>query len=152
MDEAKKQPNKVEDPSGFILTTLTEGKGKNVPVEGDVQAHYVLSNSRGEMVENSYMNAAQYNQPAPSFSLKSVIRGWQLGIPKMKVGGKYKLVLPYQLAYGEMGSQNIEPYETLTFEIEIIDAGTPGSLVSNQGQQGISEEQLRQLQQQMQGM
>ncbi|MBW7868677.1 MAG: FKBP-type peptidyl-prolyl cis-trans isomerase [Brumimicrobium sp.] len=131
LEEAKKQPKSYVDKSGFVLITLEEGKGASVPEGGDVQAHYILTDSNGEVVENSYMGSAQYNQPAPTFSLAQVVKGWQLGIPKMKIGGRYKLVLPYDLAYGETGNQGVRPYETLTFEIEILNAGKPGSLVGN---------------------
>ncbi|MFA5573539.1 MAG: FKBP-type peptidyl-prolyl cis-trans isomerase [Brumimicrobium sp.] len=129
IEDAKKLPNTYTDPSGFILTTLEEGKGKQVPVGGDVQAHYILTNSSGDIVENSYMGAAQ-GMDAPTFSLNQVVEGWRLGIPKMKVGGRYILVLPYNLAYGERGNRGINPYETLTFEIEILRAGEPGSLTN----------------------
>ncbi|HLV41888.1 MAG TPA: FKBP-type peptidyl-prolyl cis-trans isomerase [Brumimicrobium sp.] len=150
MDEAKKRPNTVVDPSGFILTTLEEGKGNFVKPGADVQAHYILTNANGEVVENSYMGSAQNNQPAPSFSLNGVVEGWKLAIPKMREGGRYKLVLPYDLAYGEQGNQGIQPYETLTFEIEVIKSGEPGTLVQQrQQQQQFSEEQMRQLQEQL---
>lgn len=150
IEKAKKEPNTIVDPSGFVLTTIQEGTGKKVPVGGDVKAHYVLTNSSGEVVEDSYMMSAQGNRPAPTFSLNSVVEGWQLGIPKMKVGGKYRLVLPYNLAYGEAGNREIQPFETLTFDIEVLEAGESGSLVEAQQQQQITEEQLRQLQQQLQ--
>jgi len=81
------------------------------------------------------------------------VKGWQLGIPEMNEGGRYKLVLPYDLAYGEQGNQSIQPYETLTFEIEVIKSGEPGSLVKpkqQKQQQQFSEEQMKQLQEQMQ--
>ena len=152
LEEAKKQPNTVVDKSGFVLTTLEEGKGPQVAPGSDVQANYILTNSSGQVVENSYMASSQSNQPAPSFSLNSVVEGWQLAIPKMRVGGRYKLVLPYELAYGEKGSQGVPPYETLTFEIEVINTGAPGSLAKPQPQQQnqFTEEQLKQLQQQIQ--
>ncbi|RYM32588.1 hypothetical protein ERX46_15095 [Brumimicrobium glaciale] len=153
IEQAKKRPNTIVDPSGFILTTLEEGKGPQVKEGADVQAHYILSNSNGEVIENSYMASSQNNQPAPSFSLNGVVKGWQLGIPKMKEGGRYKLVLPYDLAYGEQGNQSIQPYETLTFEIEVIKSGAAGTLVKPRQQQEqpqFSEEQMRQLQEQLQ--
>src|SRR5690554_7431145 len=88
IEAAKQRPNTIVDPSGFVLTTLEEGTGKKVKEGDDVQAHYVLSLSNGEVIQNSYMTSAQGNQPAPSFSLNSVVKGWQLAIPKMREGGR----------------------------------------------------------------
>lgn len=150
--EAKKLPNTKVDESGYILTTLEEGEGKKIPEGSDVQAHYILKNSKGEMVENSYTSSMQRNQPAPTFSLNGVVEGWQKAVPEMRKGGRYQLVLPYDLAYGEQGNQGIQPFETLTFEMEILDFGESGTLVKPrpQQQQQFTEEQMKQLQQQMQ--
>mgnify|MGYP001310090144 CR=1 FL=1 len=151
IEEAKKLPNTKVDESGYVLTTLEEGEGQKIPEGSDVQAHYILKNSRGEMVENSYMSSMRGNKPAPTFSLNGVVEGWQKAVPEMKKGGRYQLVLPYDLAYGEQGNQGIQPYETLTFEMEILDFGESGSLVQPRPQQQqFSQEQLKQLQQQMQ--
>jgi FKBP-type peptidyl-prolyl cis-trans isomerase len=156
LEDAKGQPNTVVDESGYVLTTLQEGTGKTVPAGSDVQAHYILTNSKGETVENSYQMAAQKKQPAPTFSLNSVVKGWSLAFQEMKKGGRYKLVLPPNLGYGAKGNQTILPYETLTFEIEVLDFGEEGSLVKQrpqqQGgqQQQLTKEQMEQLQKQMQ--
>ncbi|WP_234369144.1 FKBP-type peptidyl-prolyl cis-trans isomerase [Brumimicrobium mesophilum] len=152
LEQAKNRPNTKVYPEGFILTTLEEGTGPKVKKGADVQAHYILSNSNGDVIENSFMSSSQNNQPAPSFSLNGVVKGWQLAIPEMKEGGRYKLVLPYDLAYGEQGNQSIQPFETLTFEIQVIKSGEPGTLVQPrqpQQQQQFSEEQMRQLQEQL---
>ncbi|MDX1651595.1 MAG: FKBP-type peptidyl-prolyl cis-trans isomerase [Brumimicrobium sp.] len=129
IEEAKKEPNTVVGKSGYVLTTLEKGEGAKVPAGSDVQAHYILKNSKGETIENSYMAAMQQGRPAPTFSLDGVVKGWQEAIPEMRKGGRYKLVLPYDLAYGETGNQGIPPFETLIFEIEIVDFGKKGSLV-----------------------
>lgn len=53
-----------------------------------------------------------------------VIRGWDLGVEGMKVGGKRKLVIPGELGYGARGAGNvIGPNETLYFDIELLGVG-----------------------------
>ncbi|MEX2485130.1 MAG: FKBP-type peptidyl-prolyl cis-trans isomerase [Brumimicrobium sp.] len=151
LEKAKNEPNTITHPSGFVLTTLEEGSGPKVPAGSDVQAHYILSNSKGEVVENSYMMAQERNEGPPKFSLNGVVDGWQKAVPEMRKGGRYKLVLPYDLAYGESGNGGIPPFETLTFEMEIIDFGKEGTLVQPRKQQQqpqMTEEQMQQMQQQ----
>lgn len=153
LEDAKNQPDAYVDASGFVLITLEKGDGPKVPKGSDVQAHYILTNSKGETIENSYMMSMQKGQEPPKFSLGGVVEGWQLAFPKMNKGGRYKLILPYDLAYGEQGNGSIPPFETLTFEIEVIDFGEQGTLVQPRQQQQqpqMTEEQMKQIQQQMQ--
>jgi FKBP-type peptidyl-prolyl cis-trans isomerase len=125
--EAKKRPNTKVGGSGYVLEILQEGKGERVPAGSDVRAHYILTNSSGDEIENSYLGEQQ-GRGIPAFSLNGVIKGWQDAVPEMRKGGRYKLYLPYDIAYGEKGSRSILPYETLTFEMEIVDFGPAGSL------------------------
>ena len=131
--DAKKRPNTKVGPSGYVLEVLEEGKGEKVKPGSDVKAHYILTNSSGEVVENSYLGEQQ-GRGVPAFSLNGVIQGWQDAVPEMRKGGRYKLYLPYDIAYGERGSRSILPYETLVFEMEIVDFGPAGSLTQQQMQ------------------
>ena len=55
---------------------------------------------------------------------RQVIAGWETGFEGMKVGGKRRLFLPYQLAYGEKGSNTIPPRAELIFDVELLGVET----------------------------
>jgi FKBP-type peptidyl-prolyl cis-trans isomerase FkpA len=138
LENAKKSPNSQVTASGLVLETIEEGKGGSPTKEDDVLAHYVLINAFGDTLQSSFEMVELYGQKLEPFSLAGVVAGWQEGIPMMKKGGKYKLYLPYNLAYGDEGMFNpqknaydIQPYEYLYFYIELLDYGKPGSLIKN---------------------
>ncbi len=135
LDNAKKNSNTQVTASGIVLETIELGKGGKPAPGDDVLAHYILMNSMGDTLQSSFEMVEKYNQPLNPFSLAAVVPGWQEGMPLMNKGGKYKLYLPYNLAYGERGmfnqqtnSYDIQPYESLVFYIELIDYGKPGTL------------------------
>jgi hypothetical protein len=102
--------------NGLQIETLKEGKGGQPTLNSTVSVYYTLSMVNGQVIES---NA---DQPEPiSFPLSNVIQGWQQGLQLMKKGGKYKLYVPYELGYGHQGTQGIQPYSALVFEIELVD-------------------------------
>jgi len=116
MEENAKKEGVISDQAGFQYKILQEGTGAN-PVETDmVKVNYKGSFINGEEFDSSFKR----NEPA-EFPLNGVIRGWTLGLQKLKVGGKMMLWLPADLAYGERGGGPIGPNQTIIFEVELLD-------------------------------
>jgi peptidylprolyl isomerase len=105
-------------PPGDELTVddLVVGTGDEVKAEDTVTLHYVGVNcSTGTIFDSSYTRG----EPA-TFPLDGLIRGWQLGIPGMKVGGERLLVIPPDLGYGAQGRPGSIPgNETLVFFVAV---------------------------------
>ncbi len=104
--------------SGLQYEVLKEGNGKQHPTLSDrVKVHYRGTLLNGKEFDSSYKRG----QPI-TFGVTQVIKGWTEGLQLMSPGAKYKFYIPYNLAYGERGAgKDIGPYETLIFEVELID-------------------------------
>jgi FKBP-type peptidyl-prolyl cis-trans isomerase FkpA len=105
---------------GVYYKIMKEGTGRQVVLNDTVSVFYKLTLLKdGSLVEETK------NEPA-IFPLKRLIKGWQIGIPLCKVGGKIKLVIPSDLAYSiRTLAANIPPNSILVFEIEVADAKSP---------------------------
>ncbi|HDZ16397.1 MAG TPA: FKBP-type peptidyl-prolyl cis-trans isomerase [Methylophaga aminisulfidivorans] len=114
-DNAKKDGVVTTD-SGLQYEIIKEGDGAT-PTENDkVIAHYKGTLLDGTVFDSSY----DRGEPA-TFPVNGVIQGWQEALKMMKEGGKWRIVVPANLAYGPRGAgQLIGPNETLVFEIELI--------------------------------
>lgn len=116
LEENAKKEGVISDPEGFQYKMLQEGTG-TMPLETDV----VKVNYKGTLIDGTEFDSSfKRNEPA-QFPLNGVIRGWTLGLQKMKVGSKMMLWLPANLAYGERGGGPIGPNQTLIFEIELLE-------------------------------
>ena len=65
-------------------------------------------------------NGTEFDSGTITYPLADLIQGWQEGVPGMKVGGKRRLIIPPELAYGATGQGSIPPNATLTFDIELV--------------------------------
>ena len=130
MAAAKKLPNTKVLPNGLIIHTIQEGNGGSPTSEDDVQADYILMSAQGDTIESSFQYKKQSGKDIPAFNLKGVIPGWTEGFPYLKKGGKYKLFIPGELAYGAQ-----KGFESLCFYIEFKDFGKAGTLAKPQPQQ-----------------
>jgi FKBP-type peptidyl-prolyl cis-trans isomerase FklB len=82
-----------------------------------VKVHYV-----GTLIDGTeFDSTVQKNEPV-EFPVSGVIPGWTEALQLMPVGSKFKIYLPENLAYGATGAGNqIKPYSTLIFEVELLD-------------------------------
>jgi peptidylprolyl isomerase len=109
-------------PSDLVVEDLKEGDGPEAKSGDTISAHYVgVAHSSGEEFD------ASWNRGAPldfQLGVGQVIPGWDRGIVGMRVGGRRRLVIPPQLAYGDRGAgAAVKPGETLIFVVDLVGVG-----------------------------
>ncbi len=116
--EFEKQEGVKKTESGLLYQEITPAADANAisPKETDtVVVNYTGTLTDGTKFDSSY----DRNEPA-TFPLNRVIPGWTEGVQLMKVGSKYKFVIPPELAYGEQDTPTIPANSTLVFEVELM--------------------------------
>ena len=116
--------NSLKTDSGIVYTETAPGTGAAPAATDRVKVHYRGTLINGTEFDSSYAR----NEPA-EFPLSGVIRCWTEGVPRMKVGGKARLVCPSDLAYGDRGNNDIPGGAALVFDIELLEivSPTPGA-------------------------
>jgi len=112
----KNQPGVVTLPDGLQYKVITDGTGETPSPMDTVSVNYRGTFLNGTEFDSSYKRG----QPA-QFPVNRVIHGWTEALTHMKVGSKWQLFIPSELAYGQSGfPPRIEPNTTLIFEVELI--------------------------------
>jgi FKBP-type peptidyl-prolyl cis-trans isomerase len=115
-EKLKDNKNVVELPSGLRYEVVQPGTGAYPKAADTVKVHYTGTLLNGTVFDSS----VQRKEPA-EFALNQVIPGWTEGLQKINQGGKIRLYVPSNLAYGDSGSQSIPPGATLIFDVELLD-------------------------------
>ena len=103
-------------PTELVVEDVTVGDGPEATPGATVNVHYLgVEYETGEEFDASWNRGESIN-----FPLRSLIAGWQQGIPGMKVGGRRKLVVPPELAYGPAGGGHRLSGKTLIFVIDLL--------------------------------
>lgn len=111
------RPGVTTLPSGIQYAVLNKGSGAQASVTSTVVVNY-----RGALIDGTEFDSSYAHGKPVTFTVNRVIPGWQDVIPRMRVGDKWKVVIPPALAYGERGElPRIGPNEALVFDLELID-------------------------------
>lgn len=102
-------------PAELQIVDITVGSGDEALASSTVDVHYLgVEFDSGEEFDSSWSRGESIN-----FPLRSLIQGWQTGIPGMKVGGRRKLIVPPAQAYGTAGGHPLSG-KTLIFVIDLL--------------------------------
>ena len=134
-------PEKATDKPAHVLTKLIiedpkVGTGDPVKVGDDVMVKYTGKLENGHIFDSN--DKADGKDFHFTVGMGNVIKGWDQGLVGMKIGGKRKLSIPAQLAYGAKGQGGIPPNSDLYFDIELL------SVVKKEDQNTINASDVKQ--------
>ncbi|QTH63686.1 FKBP-type peptidyl-prolyl cis-trans isomerase [Psychrosphaera ytuae] len=117
LDENAKRDGVTVTESGLQYEVITEGSGEKPTAASTVKTHY-----HGTLIDGTVFDSSYDRGEPVEFPVGGVIKGWTEALQLMSVGSKWRLTIPYQLAYGEQGAGGaIGPFQTLVFDVELLD-------------------------------
>ena len=116
LTENSKKDGVITLESGLQYEIIKSGEGAKPTINDQVTTHY-----HGTLLDGTVFDSSVERGQPTTFPVSGVIKGWTEALQLMTVGSKWKLFVPYDLAYGERGAgPKIGPYTTLIFEVELI--------------------------------
>lgn len=116
MKENSQREEVVTLPSGLQYEVIKEGKGA-VPTDTDrVKVHY-----HGTLIDGTVFDSSIDRGTPQSFGVNQVIPGWTEALKLMPVGSKWRIYVPYNLAYGSADRGTIKPFSNLIFDVELLE-------------------------------
>ncbi|MFA8433022.1 MAG: FKBP-type peptidyl-prolyl cis-trans isomerase [Marinifilaceae bacterium] len=117
LDENKAQEGVITLESGLQYKVINEGNGETPKATDSVKCHY-----HGTLINGTVFDSSVKRGEPAVFPVNGVIKGWVEALQLMKVGAKWQLFVPSDLAYGAQGAGNlIGPHTTLIFEVELLE-------------------------------
>lgn len=117
LEENKKQEGVQCTESGLQYKVITEGDGQKPEATDIVKVNY-----EGRLIDGTVFDSSYQRGEPVTFPLSNVILGWKEGLQLMKVGSKYRLFIPSQLAYGNNGAgEVIKGGSALIFDVELLE-------------------------------
>lgn len=111
-----KKEGVVTLPSGLQYEVIKEGNGKKPSATDRVKCHY-----EGTLIDGTVFDSSVKRGEPAVFGVNQVIKGWVEALQLMQEGAKWRLYIPYDMAYGENGAgELIPPYSALIFDVELI--------------------------------
>lgn len=116
MTANKENEGIIELPEGLQYQVLQEGTGAKPQVTSNIRAHYAGSLLNGKEFDSSYRRGQPFEA-----RVNQLVQGWQIVLPMMGEGSKWRLWIPSDLGYGDRGAgANIPGGATLVFDVELI--------------------------------
>ena len=119
MENYVKQDGVKVTPEGIAYKVLKVGTGASPKAEDAVKVHYA-----GRLIDGTEFDSSVKRGEPAEFAIQEVIDGWKIVLPQMKIGDKWEVVIPYDLAYKLEGQPHgpvpIKPGDTLIFEMELL--------------------------------
>jgi FKBP-type peptidyl-prolyl cis-trans isomerase FklB len=117
LEENAKKDSVVTLPSGLQYQVLVKGEGEVPQATDRVKVHY-----EGRLIDGTVFDASARHGGEPAeFTPQQVIPGWTEALTMMPVGSRWRLFIPYDLAYGDRDQGQIKPYSTLIFDVELVE-------------------------------
>jgi len=117
LEENKKKTGVTTTESGLQYAVIKMGDGPKPTATDKVKTHYHGTLTNGTVFDSS----VDRGEPV-EFPVNGVIKGWTEALQLMPVGSKWKLFIPYSLAYGERAAgPQIPAYSALVFEVELLE-------------------------------
>jgi FKBP-type peptidyl-prolyl cis-trans isomerase FklB len=121
LEENKKKPGVKTTASGLQYKLIKEGAGPQPKATDMVTVNY-----RGTLIDGTEFDSSYKRGQPATFPVNGVIKGWTEALQLMKVGSKYQVFVPSDLAYGERSvGPDLGPNATLIFDVELLDVKPP---------------------------